>query len=985
MEPEEQQLVWDDVFQEELGHVAARHEGAMPVAENLVGLAISGGGIRSATFGLGVLETLKRLGLLKQIDYLSTVSGGGYIGAWLTANCHRVAAPPGAALKGAEADGGTDTKTKAEAGIDRSWLDPDADWRASVAYLRRYSNYLSPKVGFFSADSWSMGAIWIRNTLLVQLTVVMLIAAVLMIPRLLIGLFTLWPSTGDLRWLSVFFFVVAISGIAGNLLRLNGSQRVWLLRASSWPTSAILASLCLLGALLAARVGEFDPFSNAPMKIGGALGVSSLLVLAGFTAQPLVLKLLSLVWKRVRRDEPPAEINYTQGWAQGLVVAPMMAAGFFLAAVLWGQSVDETHALVKVSKFGEMFRAATLYWPLPLSVAFVSLALLSVVSVKKFSKRSIFWAAFATVASVPVLHALLAAVALLLHHWATVPDQGKWHTFVWAPALVLYVFALTVNVLIGMLSRQSSESVREWWSRLGAWLGIYGFGWMLMTIASIYGPQLGLALLSWEHPWKSLSTVAGWIATTAAGLLAGNSAASGSAKAGGTGKTTLQKVTTVVAMIGPFVFIGGLLIVVSTALHLIVLSVSLPDLPSMGSLSANYWAYLNDAGQMASASTFAAVFVVALVLALRVDINEFSLNAFYRNRLTRCYLGATRRPKQRNPQNFTGFDEDDDLDVAELAAKTGAKAPGPLHLINCALNLGGSSDLALHTRRSAPFTISPYAIGSSYVSSELSGARSPIGYRRTSRYGGRDGQTTLGQAISVSGAAASPNMGYHTSAVVAFLLTLFNVRLGWWFPSPARAISTSSSPWLSLRYLLMELFGGADDKSRYLMISDGGHFENLAAYELVRRKCRVIVVSDAECDPDLHFGSLGSLIRMCEVDFGTRIVIDLSAINDGETSRSRQNFAIGEVIYGDAPDGVLIYLKASMTESGDSAVRQYKASHPTFPHESTGDQFYGEDQFESYRRLGREVADRTFGTFESQPAGTTFVAFARTLQNPEAS
>ena len=86
----------------------------------------------------------------------------------------------------------------------------------------------------------------------------------------------------------------------------------------------------------------------------------------------------------------------------------------------------------------------------------------------------------------------------------------------------------------------------------------------------------------------------------------------------------------------------------------------------------------------------------------------------------------------------------------------------------------------------------------------------------------------------------------------------------------------------SISYLFAELFGGATDKSRFLMISDGGHFENLAAYELVKSGCRVIIVSDAECDPDLKFEGLGTLIRMCEVDFNARIVVDVEAIRRGQ-------------------------------------------------------------------------------------------------------
>jgi len=249
----------------------------------------------------------------------------------------------------------------------------------------------------------------------------------------------------------------------------------------------------------------------------------------------------------------------------------------------------------------------------------------------------------------------------------------------------------------------------------------------------------------------------------------------------------------------------------------------------------------------------------------------------------------------------------------------------------------------------------------------LEGNRDELGYIPTGQYGGKDGQPTLGQAISVSGAAASPNMGYHTSPVVAFLMTLFNARLGWWFPNPRLSATNSPSPLFSLRYLVKELFGGADDKTAFLAISDGGHFENLAAYELVRRQCRVIILSDAECDPNLQFEGLATLIRMCEVDFGAKIHIDAGSIRPhGESIWSTSRCAVGTIEYpedkypGDPRTGKLIYLKASMTGHEDTAVLQYKATHPTFPHESTGNQFYGEGQFESYRTLGRDIADKSF-------------------------
>jgi hypothetical protein len=452
----------------------------------------------------------------------------------------------------------------------------------------------------------------------------------------------------------------------------------------------------------------------------------------------------------------------------------------------------------------------------------------------------------------------------------------------------------------------------------------------------------------------------GWLGTVAGGLFAGHSnSTSGAPKE----KPTKSRILETIAAFAPFVFIGGLLIGIATVLNKIVFINSGQTWSTVGGIHTDPSAFLNVSLAL-SASCIAAL----LVLAARVDINEFSLNAFYRNRLVRCYLGATRfRPRDRHPQNFTGFDDDDDLKLCELTAVRGMRE-GPLHIVNCALNLGGSSDLALHTRHSASFTLSPLQCGSSYLSRTQTGEAQELGYVPADTYGGPFGTPTLGQAISVSGAAASPNRGYHTSPAVSFLLTVFNVRLGWWFPNPVKSGIRFPSPHFSLRYLFAELFGGANDKSKFLMISDGGHFENLAAYELVRRKCRVIIISDGECDPELQFAGLGTLIRMCDVDFGAKILINVASIrHEADGPWSTERHAVGRIVYGgETPDGILIYLKASMTGRENTAVLQYKSSHGDFPHETTGDQFYGEDQFESYRELGRDVAGRAFEPVKDQ-------------------
>ena len=108
---------------------------------NMFGIALSGGGIRSATFGLGVLQGLQEFDMLNYADLLSTVSGGGFIGAWLVGNVKR----------------------------SRHWLSKRNDWDESIKHLRKYANYLTPRSGMLSGDTWSLGALWLRNTLLIQL------------------------------------------------------------------------------------------------------------------------------------------------------------------------------------------------------------------------------------------------------------------------------------------------------------------------------------------------------------------------------------------------------------------------------------------------------------------------------------------------------------------------------------------------------------------------------------------------------------------------------------------------------------------------------------------------------------------------------------------------------------------------------------------------------------------------------------------------
>jgi hypothetical protein len=354
-----------------------------------------------------------------------------------------------------------------------------------------------------------------------------------------------------------------------------------------------------------------------------------------------------------------------------------------------------------------------------------------------------------------------------------------------------------------------------------------------------------------------------------------------------------------------------------------------------------------------------------LLMGLFIAVNKFSLHGMYRDRLTRAFLGASRPKSARHPDRFTGFDAHDNIFLHQLAA-----IPRPLHIVNMALNLVADNRLAWQERKAEPFTVSPLFAGTC-----------TLGYRPIAQYGGPEGMS-LGTAITISGAAASPNMGYHSSPAMTFLLTLCNARLGAWLGNPSAAGRTTwrrRDPLLGAGPLLREMFGRTTDQNPYVYLSDGGHFENLALYEMVARRCRYIVVSDASCDRAYTFEDLGAAIRKIRIDFGIPIVFESGlAIDAAHHDAGNAHGAYGVIKYSAIdramPDGVLLYLKATLSGNEPQDVRSYADGHPAFPHESTADQWFGEAQFESYRALGLHTIDEVLGEHDAAAGPASLAA-----------
>ncbi|PYU64112.1 MAG: hypothetical protein DMG49_27225, partial [Acidobacteria bacterium] len=197
-----------DAEKKELRDIRDRAVSEARLRGKTAGLAFSGGGIRSATFHLGVLETLAEYGLLKQFDYLSTVSGGGYIGSWL--------------VRWIQQEGITEVERKL----------PGVPQEApQVNFLRDYSNFLTPRKGLLGADTWAAIATYLRNVLLNQAILVSFLGALLFLPWILGGLFGLGPYEGpqplELSIAAGALIVLAVGSGTLNISTCSGGKPQW--------------------------------------------------------------------------------------------------------------------------------------------------------------------------------------------------------------------------------------------------------------------------------------------------------------------------------------------------------------------------------------------------------------------------------------------------------------------------------------------------------------------------------------------------------------------------------------------------------------------------------------------------------------------------------------------------------------------------------------------------------------------------------------
>lgn len=916
-------------------------------------LCLSGGGIRSASFGLGVIQALSGRGLLGKFHYLSTVSGGGYIGSWLQRWIHGA----GGDVKAVE-----DALARSVSGAGGDGVEPD-----QIKALRENSNFITPRIGIGSADTWTAVATAARNIAVNWLLFAPLLLLVVMIPNLardMLSAAAEWaaPNNGKSGTLLRFYLVQAVP----ILLALVCAWR------AAWFTCRALPSYRGVGWPQDARKPKAGAKPSGDAWLMRKI-VLWLILWAVFGSFALWIDL----------NIPGGMRAMATSTAETTVPGPLLFSGSIFALLSLGTSFLALLAAGNRLRRGggELNYRASFRRDLPLwlgALAFGA-ALIPL-------GCNIFVGLFCETRCGPQVEAWFAVLAPL---WLMVTQL-----------LVAFLFAALRRDREGRKAGEAgnadgdgeqksgrpatnADSDREWLARLSAIKIRPMLLWMVLSWAV-------LLLLPWLENWKSGEglSLAGLLT-----LLTGGTALSGG-HAAGTGNTTRQGKVNVlrylplsaIVSLATFAFLVLLLAMFSVFERFLATlgTGKLEEVGAwLGSAAAPYLIAPEIVGHLLLAGVAGGLL---LVLNKRIPVNRFSLSGFYRNRLGRAFLGGARAASDRDPDVFTGFDPKDNVDLHALRPAAGR--PASLYpVINVALNVTASDNLAWQERKAEPFILSPLFCGSAMLSPEQPPASPDTttpdsdvkkrsgAYIPSESYAGSEpemkkpeGGISLATAMAISGAAASPNMGYHSSAATAFLMTLFNVRLGQWMPNPACGLSLRdriyrASPSSSLRALLRELGGSTDDKALEVYLSDGGHFENLALYEMVRRRCRFVVLSDAGADPDCAFVDLGNAIRKIKIDLGIDVKFERMRIS----SRTRQidnqqAWAIGTIHYPEGVPGRILYLKPSFYDRElPMDVVAYAKASASFPHESTADQFFSESQFESYRRLGYTLASEIGG------------------------
>ena len=989
--PPDEPRTFPEVFEEELTQVAARRgiqyeraEATADPRQSLAGLALSGGGIRSATFSLGVLQALDQLGVLRLFDYLSTVSGGGFVGGWWSAYLSRSPAPgrlfpPPEKIEPQRA--GDYLKPRVAEGALAAGDDP-------IHHLRLFSNYLTPRKGLMSGDTWRAVAVVTRNLVLTWLVLLPILFCAVLAGQLyfvfqpfsdeVVRVFTHYSVDGNenggahhgpsphedlgdrarvaarpLLAIAFLWALVTVLWMRFNNDGLGITHRVAL--------GAIVVSLLAIPA-----VYNPDLWTWIGKDSGGGGERSALALLWPWTWD-LLLVLLTVgvaVWlvRWILRLPPNVQagtpgqrkqllsVRATAVHAKLLVVfvlafGVLLFAGFaheLVELIVWDpDAIKRTGSVLTVlgtlaSAIYTALKAAPRGGGDPRAVARPGLA-----------SRVVF-----ALAPPLVLLLLATLAASLAHVLVTAVLARGWDRIV--PLLLVVLAGIALCLVFAAYETRIAEERRDGLLRLASGFVVSG------TVG--FAVLLGSFLLPEPAAFRAEVTggkVAYFAAYTAAFLVG-----------------VLACVVMLVDLFRPgrsnrrACFLLGFVVLVMLA---VLVSVH-PWVDAYWKSTAEssvedfFGVAANERSQplLASVLLLAAAGFWVIALGWMADPNALSLHTFYKSRLVRAYLGASNPLRKIQKKEITDTADGDDLELKQVA--TCARG-GPYHLVNTTLNLVAGGDLATAQRSAAVFVLSPLACGSLRT-----------GYRKTEEY--MTGRLSLGAAVAASGAAVSPTMGSSTpSAALAMLLAFVNVRLGFWAPTPHKLYWRSPQSRLWPYYLLREMLSQTNDLQSYCYLTDGGHFDNTGLYSLIERGCRFIVLVDNGADPDPNFEDLGIAIRRCRIDFDAEITLDVTGFRKTGGAPVAQHYAVGSIVYAEDQlaslgwvrrtpadrTGTIVWIKPALAADETADVRQYGFQNPVFPQQTTADQWFDEAQFESYRKLGELSALRVFPPLAAGP------------------
>jgi hypothetical protein len=455
---DETRVKLEDVLRFEKKHVHRKLEQRRPIeriqdgphdrgefagkASEATALCLSGGGIRSATVALGFLQACDRWALLKKFDYLFTVSGGGYIGGWLTALIHRINAHNNPVV-GIDEDLGA--------------LNAKALGAAAIANLRRYSNYLTPHLGLFSGDSLALIAIYLRNLLLNGLILLSLLAAATVLPKILYRLFAsdsftpLWSSpltlvlSAGLAAISGVYTVFAATALTPPRPTMDGVAKAN--RAAGKP--AMTADAAVEKAELNAEASGLktlqDPLSTDSYIIRKVAPLLlSLLLLSGFAYRALganswELKLLG--WVGLWCAAISVLVLFFWGLLQRLGAHSGTEAGFLLGIAarfrpLLGQGNEISQRSKRICNVVQVFGA-----------------------------YAIGCIAFLEIPQLPDARLFLICV----------------------PPALLLIYLMGVALFAGFVNPILSDDDREWWARSSGYLLFSAALWLIVSAVSLCG------------------------------------------------------------------------------------------------------------------------------------------------------------------------------------------------------------------------------------------------------------------------------------------------------------------------------------------------------------------------------------------------------------------------------------------------------------------------------------------------------------------